>query len=47
MYYFIIETFQGTTTEERAEKKEIIKLYNQYLNSYNFLSLSKIYYKNN
>ena len=33
--------------EERAEKKEIIKLYNQYLNSYNYLSLSKIYYKNN
>ena len=47
MYYFIVETLQGTTTEEKTEKKEIIKLYNQYLNGYNYLSISKIYYKNN
>lgn len=44
MYYFIVETLQGKTTLIDT-KENIKKLYNKILNSYNYLSISKIYKK--
>lgn len=45
MYYFIVETIKDKITIESDKKHEIIKLYNNVINSYDYLSLSKIYYK--
>lgn len=44
MYYFIVETLQGKTTLTDT-KENIIKLYNKIVNSYNYISISKIYKK--
>lgn len=45
MYYFIVETMKDKIIVKSDKKHEIIKLYDKYINSYDYLSLSKIYYK--
>ena len=42
MYYFIIETLTTKTTIKNKNIKELKKIYNDYLNSYNYLSISAI-----
>lgn len=45
MYYFIVETLRDEFVVESDDKRELIKLYDKYFNSYDYLSLSKICYK--
>ena len=45
LYYFIVETLNGKTTLSDTEEN-IKKLYDKIKNSYNFISISKIYKKN-
>lgn len=45
MYYFIVETIKDEILVKSDKKDEIIKLYDNVINSYYYLTLSKIYYK--
>lgn len=45
MYYFIVENMKDKIIIKSDKKQEIIKLYNNFINSYDCLTLSKIYYK--
>ena len=45
MYYFIVETIKDKIIVKSNKKHEIIKLYDNFINNYDCLTLSKIYYK--
>lgn len=47
MYYFIVETLQGEIVIKSPLKEIIKEMYDKHLKKCDFLTISKIYYKNN
>lgn len=45
MYYFIVETMKDKIIVKSDKKHEIIKLYDNFINNYDYLTISKICYK--